>query len=207
MEASLRCTAYNGRYLMMGFASNKVVADEPFLVPRRVALGNVKLCGVLLAYANEETRQLVKTAMGWNFPPTALGSRIMEAVVGLYEQHAIRAVVGRTATFAEIPEAIDSMGRRNRPVARSSCSETPGVVTHPEADASARSRHGRSPVRTVALAKWVSHRSLSGSHRAGSGVPEGVVGGDDRTRGPASRAFGRYRHGTRGDPPEARRAR
>jgi NADPH2:quinone reductase len=112
MEASLRCTAYNGRYLMMGFASNKVVADEQFLVPRRVALGNVHLCGVLLAYANEETQQLVKTAMGWNFPPTALGSRIMEAVVDLYEQRAIRAVVGRTATFGEVPEAIDAMARR-----------------------------------------------------------------------------------------------
>ena len=31
--ASLRCTAYNGRYLMMGFASNKQVADEAFVVP------------------------------------------------------------------------------------------------------------------------------------------------------------------------------
>ena len=50
MEKSMQCTAYNGRYLMMGFASNKVVADEPFIVPRRVALGNFKLCGVLLAY-------------------------------------------------------------------------------------------------------------------------------------------------------------
>ena len=50
-EKSLGCTAYNGRYLMMGFASNKVVADEPFVVPRRLALGNLKLCGVLLAYA------------------------------------------------------------------------------------------------------------------------------------------------------------
>ena len=51
MEKSLQCTAYNGRYLMMGFASNKLVADEPFIVPRRIALGNLKLCGVLLAYA------------------------------------------------------------------------------------------------------------------------------------------------------------
>ena len=39
-EGSLKCTAYNGRYLMMGFASNKTVADEPFVVPRRVALGH-----------------------------------------------------------------------------------------------------------------------------------------------------------------------
>ncbi len=52
--ASLKCTAYNGRYLMMGFASNKRVADEPFVVPRQVALANIKLCGVLLAYATDE---------------------------------------------------------------------------------------------------------------------------------------------------------
>src|SRR5437870_339664 len=53
MEGSLKCTAYNGRYLMMGFASNKLVADEPFVVPRRVALGNLKLCGVLLNYQTD----------------------------------------------------------------------------------------------------------------------------------------------------------
>src|SRR3954467_5813045 len=69
LEASLKSTAYNGRYLMMGFASNKVVADEPFLVPRRVALGNLKLCGVMLAYANDDMREFLKTAMGWNFVP------------------------------------------------------------------------------------------------------------------------------------------
>ncbi len=66
-----QCTAYNGRYLMMGFASNKVVADEPFVVPRRLALGNLKLCGVLLAYAEDDMAAMVKTAMGWNF---ALGA-------------------------------------------------------------------------------------------------------------------------------------
>ena len=39
MEGSMKCTKYNGRYLMMGFASNKLVADEKFIVPRRIALG------------------------------------------------------------------------------------------------------------------------------------------------------------------------
>ena len=113
MEASLRCTAYNGRYLMMGFASNKVVADEPFIVPRRVALSNVKLCGVLLAYATEEMQDLVKTAMGWSFPPTSLGATIMADIVSLYEQRAIRAVIGRVATFEDIPEAITAMADRS----------------------------------------------------------------------------------------------
>ena len=112
MEDSMKCTAYNGRYLMMGFASNKVVADEPFLVPRRVALGNLKLCGVLLAYADPDMSHLVKTAMGWNFASGELGARIMREIVGLVEQGAVKAVVGQTASFDEIPAAIDAMARR-----------------------------------------------------------------------------------------------
>src|SRR5215470_13348748 len=54
MEKSMSCLAYNGRYLMMGFASDKTVADEKLIVPRRVAVGNFKLCGVLLAYVPDE---------------------------------------------------------------------------------------------------------------------------------------------------------
>src|SRR2546427_3097778 len=41
MEKSMSCLAYNGRYLMMGFASDKAVADEKLIVPRRVARGQV----------------------------------------------------------------------------------------------------------------------------------------------------------------------
>ncbi len=112
MEDSMKCTAYNGRYLMMGFASNKLVADEPFLVPRRVALGNLKLCGVLLAYADPEMSHLVKTAMGWNFASGALGAQIMREIVDLYSSGVIRAVVGQTVGFDDIPAAIDAMARR-----------------------------------------------------------------------------------------------
>ena len=113
MEKSLACTAYNGRYLMMGFASNKVVADEPFVVPRRVALGNVKLCGVLLAYQPPEVVEMVKTAMGWNFAPAELGERIMGEVVDLVLGGALRPVVGRVIGFDEIPTALDAMARRD----------------------------------------------------------------------------------------------
>jgi NADPH:quinone reductase len=37
LDQSIKCTAYNGRYLMMGFASDKTKADQPFVVPRRVS--------------------------------------------------------------------------------------------------------------------------------------------------------------------------
>ena len=66
-DASVKCTAYNGRYVMMGFASDKTKADEPFFVPRQIMAGNIKLCGVLLAYAQPEIATFVKQAMGFNF--------------------------------------------------------------------------------------------------------------------------------------------
>ncbi len=110
--ASLKCIAYNGRYLMMGFASNKVVADEAFVVPRHVALANIKLCGVLFAYATDDIAELVKTAMGWNFASGRLGEQITRDIVDLYLHQHIRAVVGDVVAFDDIPTAITAMAER-----------------------------------------------------------------------------------------------
>ena len=112
MEASMSCTAYNGRYLMMGFASNKVVADEPFVVPRRVALGNLKLCGVLLAYAPPDMAQMVKTAMGWNFASSELGAQINREIVSLVEQGTVKPVIGDVVDFDALPAAMEAMANR-----------------------------------------------------------------------------------------------
>jgi NADPH:quinone reductase-like Zn-dependent oxidoreductase len=112
MEASLKCTRYNGRYLMMGFASNKLVADEKFVVPRRIALGNLKLCGVLLAYQEHDTREFLKTAMGWNFAPAELGERIMEEIVDLVLSEQVKPVVGQVVDFDQLPAAVDAMANR-----------------------------------------------------------------------------------------------
>lgn len=112
MEKSMQCTAYNGRYLMMGFASNKVIADEPFLVPRRVALGNFKLCGVLLAYQAPEMAEMLKTAMGWNFATSELGATIMREIVDLVLAGKIKPVVGRTIDFDDIPAEMEAMANR-----------------------------------------------------------------------------------------------
>lgn len=112
MEKSLRAIAYDGRYLMMGFASDKNVADEKSIVPRRILLANCKLCGVLLAYAPDAMSQLLKKSMGWNFVPAKRGEGIMRAVVDLVIAKKIRAVVGRTIAFDEIPAAIEAMANR-----------------------------------------------------------------------------------------------
>jgi NADPH2:quinone reductase len=112
MEQSMRCTAYNGRYLMMGFASNKVVADEPILVPRRVALGNFKLCGVLLAYAAPDMAGLVKDAMGWNFASAELGARIAKEIERLVLAGAVKPVIGKVVGFDDLPAAMEAMANR-----------------------------------------------------------------------------------------------
>ena len=113
MEKSLACTAYNGRYLMMGFASDKTVADEKFLVPapdrgsqREALRRDARLRAATMA-------TLVKTGMGWNFVSAELGEQIMRDVVELVLQKKVRPVVGQVVAFEDVPAAIQAMADRH----------------------------------------------------------------------------------------------
>jgi NADPH:quinone reductase len=112
IEKSMRCIAYNGRYLMMGFASDKAVLDEKWLVPRRLATGNFKLCGVLLAYAPEALAQALKKGMGWNFVPDRTGERITREIVAGVLAGKLSPVVGGVVPFEDVPAAIEAMAER-----------------------------------------------------------------------------------------------
>jgi NADPH2:quinone reductase len=112
MEKSMSCLAYNGRYLMMGFASDKTVADEKLIVPRRVAIGNFRLCGVLLAYVPDAMGRMLKRGMGWNFASDALGARIMREIVRLVLAGKVKSVIGRVVGFEAIPAAIEALANR-----------------------------------------------------------------------------------------------
>jgi NADPH2:quinone reductase len=112
VEQSMKCIAYNGRYLMMGFASDKTRVDEKWIVPRRLSVGNFKLCGVLLAYAQEGMAQMLKKSMGWNFAPHALGERITREIVELVLAKQIQPVIGRVVELEELPAAIDALAKR-----------------------------------------------------------------------------------------------
>ncbi len=112
MDASMKCIAYNGRYLMMGFASNKAVADEAFIVPRRIAMGNFKLCGVLLNYTSDDMIAMLKGALGWNVAPTSLGALAMREILDAVRSGGVRPVVGATPSFEELPQAITAMADR-----------------------------------------------------------------------------------------------
>jgi NADPH2:quinone reductase len=111
-EQSLKVTAYDGRYLMMGFASDKSKVDEPFVVPRAIAAGNLKLCGVLLSYADPGIATLVKQAMGFNFVGREVGEEISTKVLELVRTGAVRPVIGRVVGFDEVPQAIDDLANR-----------------------------------------------------------------------------------------------
>ena len=103
---------HDGRYLMMGFASDKTKVDEPFIVPRRVATGNFKLCGVLLSYAAPEMAAMMKQAVGFNFATRDLGQKINDSIIELVREQAIRPVIGQVLPFEEIPAAITAMANR-----------------------------------------------------------------------------------------------
>lgn len=112
MEKSFGAIAYNGRYIMNGFSSDKTVADEKFLVPRRLALSNMSLCTVMLAYANEAMSEFLKDGMGWNFVPEALGEQINKDIIALVQQGKIKPAIGQVVTFDDIPQTLQDLGDR-----------------------------------------------------------------------------------------------
>ena len=112
MEQSLGAIAYNGRYIMMGFSSDKTVADEKFLVPRRLALSNISLCTVMLAYADEAMSEFLNDGMGWNFVPAALGEKINRIIVSLVQKGQIKPAVGRVVDFDDIPQTLQDLADR-----------------------------------------------------------------------------------------------
>jgi NADPH:quinone reductase len=112
MEDSFKALSYNGRYLMMGFASDKTIVDEASIVPRRIALGNFKLCGVMLSYADADRQKMMKDLLGWNLPSDELGAEITRSVVELVRAGRVRAVVGQVVEFDDVPAAITRMANR-----------------------------------------------------------------------------------------------
>ncbi|MBB84771.1 MAG: alcohol dehydrogenase [Deltaproteobacteria bacterium] len=112
MDDSMACTGYNGRYLMMGFASDKRFVDEKFIVPRKVSAGNFRLCGVLLSYANPVMAGAMKQATGWNFAPDSLGAQITAGIVEKVRAGDVKALIGEVVEFDALPEAMTRMRDR-----------------------------------------------------------------------------------------------
>lgn len=112
MDASMACVAYDGRYVMLGFASDKRHLDEPFIVPRRLSMGNFTLCGFVLAYADPGMVGVMKGATGWNLCPHSLGEEITAGIVDLVRAGTLHPVIGDVVAFEALPAALERMRDR-----------------------------------------------------------------------------------------------
>ncbi|NNL67896.1 MAG: zinc-binding dehydrogenase, partial [Myxococcales bacterium] len=108
-EASFRCVARNGRYVMVGFSAGGG-ADAPRIAPRPVVMGNFALLGVLLAYSRDPAP--LKRMLGANLVPRPVGEAVHADLLAQLERGAIRPVVGEALPFSELPAALERMEAR-----------------------------------------------------------------------------------------------
>jgi NADPH2:quinone reductase len=115
-KESMDCMAWGGRYVMLGFVSDKTVGDTPSIVPRAIGWGNFSLVIFSLGYRDEAASRAGKRAMpGMNRAPRSVGDRIHAALIDGFRAGALRPVVGLHVPFAELPEALETMRRRAVP--------------------------------------------------------------------------------------------
>ena len=106
---TFECMAFNGRHLLVGFASG-IEAEDEGIVPRPVLFGNFSLCGVCHAYADDPTE--LKRAMKFNFPSHADGVRLHNTVLELILDGKLRPVIGEEVRFDALPAALQRMADR-----------------------------------------------------------------------------------------------
>lgn len=106
---TFRCMAFNGRHLLVGFASG-IEAEDEGIVPRPVLFGNFSLCGVCHAYVDDPAA--LKSVTGYNFPSHADGERLHAQVLDLLAHGSVRPVIGSEVPFGELPAALQAMAER-----------------------------------------------------------------------------------------------
>jgi NADPH2:quinone reductase len=93
-DKSLKCIAWNGRLLVVGFASGRI----PEVKANRILLKNISLVGIHWgAYAIYERERIPET---------------FQALFKLYEEGKIRPVIYGTYALADLPQALEALGSR-----------------------------------------------------------------------------------------------
>ena len=106
---TFQCMAFNGRHLLVGFASG-IEAEDEGIVPRPVLFGNFSLYGVCHAYVDDPAA--LKGLSGYNFPSHADGERVHARILELILNGSLRPVVGSAVAFEDLPGALQSMANR-----------------------------------------------------------------------------------------------
>jgi NADPH2:quinone reductase len=121
---TFRVMAFNGRHLIVGFASG-IEAEERPLSMQPSIYGNFDLAGVCFAYVDSPRPA---RPFGLNFLSTAQGIEIWNRILHLARDGTIRPIIGREISFADVPAGLSALERREtigrtvvRPVESGGC--------------------------------------------------------------------------------------
>jgi NADPH2:quinone reductase len=105
---TFRAMAFNGRHLIIGFASGIESEERPLPIQPSI-YGNFDLVGVCFAYV--DSPRAVRP-FGMNFLSTAQGVDIWNRILHLARAGTIRPVIGRQIAFADVPAGLEALERR-----------------------------------------------------------------------------------------------
>ncbi len=105
---TFRAMAFNGRHLIIGFASGIETEERPLPIQPGI-YGNFDLVGVCFAYVDSPRPA---RPFGMNFLSTAQGVDIWSRILHLARAGSIGPVIGRHTEFADVPAELEALERR-----------------------------------------------------------------------------------------------
>jgi NADPH2:quinone reductase len=105
---TFRAMAFNGRHLIIGFASGIEAEERPLPIQPSI-YGNFDLLGICFAYADSPRPA---RRFGMNFLSTAQGIDIWSRTLHLTRAGTIRPVIGRQIEFVDVPAGLEALEQR-----------------------------------------------------------------------------------------------
>lgn len=107
-QATLPCVARGGRVMLAGFSGGIEAEDEGGLTPRGILFGNLDIRGVMLSYRSADR----PSYPGIHPFPRETADRVQASLLELLGRGVIRPVVGRVASYRELPDELQRQERR-----------------------------------------------------------------------------------------------
>jgi len=105
---TFRAMAFNGRHLIIGFASGIESEERPLPIQPSI-YGNFDLVGICFAFVDSPRPA---RPFGMNFLSTAEGVDIWNRILHLTRAGTIRPVIGQEIGFTDVPAALEALERR-----------------------------------------------------------------------------------------------